>query len=234
MRWTLAGAVAVLLASAALTAADFWQENDFTTWSPQQVEKMLTDSPWAKKATIVLGSLREAGGSGGGFQADGAGFGGGGGAGRGSDGGGGEFNGVRRITATVAWISALPVRQAIARLRAGVDAPVLPDDKRLPEDEAFYVVAVAGLPTRVAQASTRNDVLEKTALRSKRKEPIKPADIRIVPESKQTVRVEFVFPKSNAITLDDKEIEFVTKIGAADIAKKFTLADMMVRGRLAL
>ena len=58
MRCTLAGAVAVLLASAALTAADFWEEKDFTTWSPQQIDKMLTDSPWAKKATIVLGSLR--------------------------------------------------------------------------------------------------------------------------------------------------------------------------------
>lgn len=233
MRCTLAGAVAVLLASAALTAADFWEEKDFTTWSPQQIDKMLTDSPWAKKATIVLGSLREGGGSGGGFQSSGAGFGGGGGA-TDSAGGGGEFSGVRRITATVAWISALPVRQAIARLRAGVDAPVLPDDKRLPEDEAFYVVAVAGMPTRVAQAASRNEVVDKTELKSKRKEPIKPADIRIVPESKETVRVEFVFPKSNAITVDDKEVEFVTKIGPADITRKFTLAEMMVRGRLAL
>ena len=233
MRCTLAGAVAVLLASAALTAADFWEEKDFTTWSPQQIDKMLTDSPWAKKATIVLGSVREGGGSGGGFQSGGAGFGGGGGA-TDSAGGGGEFSGVRRITATVAWISALPVRQAIARLRAGVDAPVLPDDKRLPEDEAFYVVAVAGMPTRVAQAASRNEVVDKTELKSKRKEPIKPADIRIVPESKETVRVEFVFPKSNAITVDDKEVEFVTKIGPADITRKFTLAEMMVRGRLAL
>jgi len=233
MRCTLAGIVAVLLASAALTAAEFWDEKDFTTWSPQQIDRMLTDSPWAKKATIVLGSLREGAGADGGFQSGGAGFGGGGG-GRSSDGGGGEFNGVRRITATVAWISALPVRQAIARLRAGVDAPVLPDDKRLPEDEAFYVVAVAGMPTRVAQAASRNEVVDKTDLKSKRKEPIKPADIRIVPESKETVRVEFVFPRSNAITLDDKEVEFVTKIGAADITRKFTLADMMVRGRLAL
>jgi len=232
MRCTLAGAVAVLLASAALMAADFWEEKDFTTWSPQQIDKMLTDSPWAKKATIVLGSLKE-GGSGGGFQSSGAGFGGGGGA-TDSAGGGGEFSGVRRITATVAWISALPVRQAIARLRAGVDAPVLPDDKRLPEDEAFYVVAVAGMPTRLAQTGSRNEVVEKTELKSKRKEPIKPADVRIVPESKETVRVAFVFPRSNAIALDDKEVEFVTKIGAADITRKFTLADMVVRGRLAL
>jgi hypothetical protein len=235
MRCTLAGtAAAFLLASAALMAAEFWEDKDFTSWSPQQVDRMLTDSPWAKKATIVLGSLREDSASGGGFQGGGAGFGGGGGGGRGGDGSGAEFSGVRRIAATVAWISALPVRQAIARRRAGVDAPVLPDEKNLPEDEAFYVVAVAGMPTRVAQAGTLNEVLDKTALKSKGKAPIKPADIRIVPETKQTVRVEFVFPRSNAITLDDKEIEFVTKMGPADIAKKFTLADMVVRGRLAL
>ena len=232
MRWTLAGTVAVVVASAALTAADFWEENDFTTWSPQQIEKMLTDSPWARKATIVLGSLHEE--ALGNFQGGGAGVGGGGGGARGSDGGGGEFRGIRRITVTVAWISALPMRQAIARRSVGVDAPILPDVQQLPHDEAFYVVAVVGLPTRVAQAGTLNEVLEKTALKSKRKEPIKPADIRVVPDGNQSVRVEFVFPKSNAITPDDKEVEFATKMGAADIARKFTLADMMVRGRLAL
>jgi len=232
MRCALAGTVAVLLASAALIAADFWEDKDFTTWSPQQVEKMLSDSPWAKKATIVLGSLRE-GQASGGFSSGGAGFGGGGG-GRDSDGGGGEFSGVRRITVTVAWISALPVRQAIARLRVGLDAPVLPDDKRMPDDEAFYVVAVAGLPTRVAQAGTLGEVRDKTTLKSRQKEPIKPADIHVVPENKQTVRVEFVFPRSAAFSLDDKEVEFVTKMGAADIAKKFTMADMRVHGRLAL
>jgi hypothetical protein len=232
MRCTLAGIVAVLLASAALTAADFWEEQDFTLWSPQQIEKMLTDSPWAKKATIVVGSLRDAEAPGG-FSSGGAGFGGGGGAARGSDGGGGEFGGVRRINVTVAWISALPVRQAIARLRAGVDAPILPDEKRLPEDEPFYVVAVVGLPIRVVQGGTIDEVRDKTALKT-RKGLIKPEDIRVIPDGNQTVRVEFVFPKSNAIALDDKDVEFVTKMGGADITKKFGLADMTVRGRLAL
>ena len=60
MRCTLAGTVGTwLLAGAALTAADFWQEKDFTVWSAQQVEKMLTDSPWAKRVTVVVGSVRE-------------------------------------------------------------------------------------------------------------------------------------------------------------------------------
>src|SRR5688572_12945399 len=233
MRCTLAGTVAAfLLASAALTAADFWEEKDFTTWSPQQVEKMLTDSPWAKKATIVVGSLREVETSGG-FSSGGAGFGGGGGAAR--DGGGGEFQGVRRITVTVAWVSALPIRQAVARRWIGLDAPVPTDQQRqLSEDEPFYVVAVVGLPIRVVQGGTIDEVRDKTALRSGRKDPIKPEDIRVFPDGDQSVRVEFVFPKTNAIALDDKDVEFVTKMGNADITKKFGLADMMVRDRLAL
>ena len=60
MRRTLVGTVGTwLVASAALMAADFWQEKDFTAWTAPQVEKMLTDSPWARKVTVVIGSLRE-------------------------------------------------------------------------------------------------------------------------------------------------------------------------------
>ena len=78
MRRTLVGTVAIwLVAWAALTAADFWQETDFTAWTAQQVEKMLTDSPWARKVTVVIGSLRE--GTLDGFQAGGTDLGGGGG-----------------------------------------------------------------------------------------------------------------------------------------------------------
>jgi hypothetical protein len=136
---------------------------------------------------------------------------------------------------TVAWLSGLPIRQAVVRRRIGLDAPIPPDEqRRLSEDEPFYVVAVVGLPIRVVQGGTIDEVRGRTALRPTRKEPIKPEDIRVFPDGDQAVRVEFVFPKTNAITLDDKDVEFVTKMGAADITKKFGLADMTVRGRLAL
>ena len=61
MRDRLAGTVGVwLLAGAALVAADFWEEKDFTTWSDKEVEKMLTDSPWAKQVRIIAaGGLNE-------------------------------------------------------------------------------------------------------------------------------------------------------------------------------
>jgi hypothetical protein len=34
--------------------------------------------------------------------------------------------------------------------------------------------------------------------------------------------------------MDDKEVEFTTKLGKVGLTKKFKLADMMVGGRLAL
>ena len=124
MRRTLVGTVSTwLVTCAALTAADFWQEKDFTAWTAQQVEKMLTDSPWTRKVTVVIGGLRE--GALDSFQGGDTGL-GGGGAGRNSE-GNAQVQGVRRVTVTVAWISGLPVRQALVRLQSGQGAQIPPE-----------------------------------------------------------------------------------------------------------
>ena len=141
------------------------------------------------------------------------------------------------MTVSVAWISALPVRQAVLRRRqAGPDAPIPPDQQRqLGEEAPFYTVAVIGLPLRLAmQGGTIDEVKGKTTLKPNRKEPIAPQDIRVLPDGDRSVRIEFLFPKNDAIALDDKEVEFVTKLGNVEVTKKFRLADMTVRGRLAL
>ena len=220
------------LASVALTAADFWEEKEFTAWSNQQVEKLLSDSPWAKKVTVVTGSLRE-GARDDGFQGGGAGFGGGGGPAR--DGDAGEFQQIRRVPLTVTWTSALPVRQALVRRRIGPYAPIPPDlQRQLSEDEPFYTVVVIGLPLRMtARMGTIDDVRAKTALTPNGKERIAPAEIRAAKDD-QLVRVEFLFPKTRAITPEDKEVEFVTTLIGVEVKRKFRLADMMVRGRLLL
>ena len=44
----------------------------------------------------------------------------------------------------------------------------------------------------------------------------------------------FRFPKTDPISLDDKEVEFTTKIGTMTIRRKFKLSDMKVRGQLEL
>ncbi len=242
MRCTLAATVGTwLLAWAALTAADFWREKDFTVWSAQQVEKMLTDSPWAKRVTVVVGSLREE--AIGGFQSGDSSPGGGAvclsadcGAPGTTNSGSAEFQRVRRVTVLVAWISASPFRQALLRGQTGLNVPIPLDQQRqLREDGPYYTLAVIGLPLRLAgQGGTIDELKTKTALKPNRKDRIAPADIRVSSDGDQSVRVEFLFPKANAIALDDKEVEFITKLGNLELTKKFKLADMRVAGQLAL
>ena len=244
MRRTLVGTVGTwLVASAVLAGADFWQEKDFKAWTAPQVEKMLTDSPWVKKVTVVIGSLRE--GSLDGFQGGDVGL--GGGAGRNPE-DGTQVQGVRRVTVTVAWISGLPVRQAMVRMQSGLGAGIAPDQQRqLSQDEPLYTLAVVGLPLRgrAILLGTIDEIKARTALKPARKDRIPPEDVRVlsVPawtlgrsfkDGDQFVRVEFLFPKTSAIALDDKEVEFSTKLGDVELTKKFKLADMMVRGQLAL
>jgi hypothetical protein len=44
----------------------------------------------------------------------------------------------------------------------------------------------------------------------------------------------FVFPKTPAFVLDDKEVEFSTKLGALVVKYKFRLKDMLFNGQLDL
>ena len=44
----------------------------------------------------------------------------------------------------------------------------------------------------------------------------------------------FLFPKTDVITLDDKDVELVTRLGNDEVKKKFKLADMVFGGQLAL
>lgn len=49
-----------------------------------------------------------------------------------------------------------------------------------------------------------------------------------------TALVVFAFPKTEAITLEDKEVELVSRIGQYNLKKKFKLKDMVVDGELAI
>ena len=65
------------------------------------------------------------------------------------------------------------------------------------------------------------------------KTPIMPVQVQLGVVEK-TVLVYFVFPKSDAIVLEDKDVEFVSKVGPMEFKKKFKLADMVMDGKLTL
>ncbi len=225
MRRNLAGTLGVwLLACAALAAADFWEEKDFTTWSDKEAAKMLTDSPWAKKAVVMLGGLNPEAPAG--FQGGAV-----------PECGGAQFQGIRRFDVTVAWSSALPLKQALIRLRVGLDTAIPAEGQEmLDKEELFYTLSVVNLPQPFSALTQMQDAVQAaTMLKRKNGDSIAPAEIGFFRESEQTIQVVYQFPKSDAITLDDEEVEFITKLGPDnEIKKKFKLKDMVFGGQLAL
>ena len=70
-----------------------------------------------------------------------------------------------------------------------------------------------------------------TQLVRKGKDPIAPANI--VVNSGASV-VYFVFPKTDVISEDDKDVEFRMNIGRIQVKEKFSLKDMHFSGKLEL
>ena len=237
MRKLLGTGAVWLVASTALLAADFWAEKDFTSWSDKEVEKMLTDSPWAKKATIVMGGLTTAADSTFFIESDPF------QAGIGTDMpeprcGGEQFQRIRRVKATVTWASALPVKLALVRRLIRMDEPFPAEDQeRLTREDSFYTVAVVGLPAQFYALEPLLDTVKAhTMLRRGDKAPIMPANVQLFRnEADQSVLVEYKFPKTEALTMDDADVDFITTLGTTnEIRERFKLDEMVFADQLAL
>jgi hypothetical protein len=222
----LAGTAALwVVIGAGLWAADFWETKDFLTWTDKEVEKIITDSPWAQKVNVVIqsgpavptstGPLRGEGGA----TDDGG--------GRGGRGGGG---GVQQLRLTMTWRSSLPIKQAVVRGSVGQGGIVnTPTQAVLDQKETFYVVTISGVPRNYTrQTANLKDV---TVIRRDKKPDIVVTDVR-VEQDQGNLLLGFFFPRTDAITMDDKEVEVFTKLGEVEIKKKFKPKDMMFHGQL--
>jgi hypothetical protein len=253
MRCALALVVFLSLAGAPVWAEDFWLKTKFTEWSDKDVQKMLRDSPWARPVSVQLGG-GGMGGMGGGGGRGGRGGGGGGadisaapsasddlgggmggmGGGRGR-GGGQSMESIPSHTVTVRWLTALPVRQALARMRFGKEAGTSPEAaKMLQPEERRYVVGLADLPPQLLMRSNPAELKSKATLRVKGREPLVATEA--VPERGQRgATLYLVFPRPGfPITLDDKDVEVVLKLTSVEIKRRFRLKDMLFDGRLEL
>jgi hypothetical protein len=154
----------------ALFAADFWKTKDSTLWNSEEINKLLSDSPWARAKTVQpqqstpqRGMGRRGGGfgfpggggyPGGGYPGGGGGYpNGGGGYPGGSNGGGSNGDGSQSgpMNLTIRWDSAAPVQQALMRQGAG-QADEL--KAATTATEKYYVVEVLGL--RLPQGRSRS------------------------------------------------------------------------------
>jgi hypothetical protein len=221
-RW-MAAALLWTLGAASLAATNFWEAKAYTEWSEKEVEELLTDSPWARKLSVVIPIPPRAGGD------DATGRGGGRG---GDDGGGGRGFPVPspQLKLAITWRSAMPVRQALIRLPNGASNAAV-DQRPLLERPEFYIVTIAGVPARFSRATATAGTT--SFLRRGKKMPIALAQGGLQQDG-ATLTLVFAFPRTDPITLDDKEVEFVTTLGTIEIKKKFSLKEMVVSGQLEL
>jgi hypothetical protein len=223
---------------------DFWNSKDPAQWSDKETTQILTHSPWAKQASIESqgnqGRMAQPGAMGGG-RGMGGGMGGGGmGGGRGTGGGMGQDNGggwggdgMQNVHALVRWESALPVAAA--------------EKKSAPAEAAqSYIISVSGLPVRQNNNNANADddsertermsgmIKQYTSLDRKGKVSIEPDRVDFT-EEVDGGTWRFSFPRSgNAITAEDKDVTFMTKVGRVSLKAKFVLKEMMYKDQLAL
>ena len=157
------------------------------------------------------------------------------------------------ITATIRWQTALPVREALLR-QAGVPKT---DESQvaasLTAPVTNYVIAVLGLPETLPSRGGRygrstdddrdrdrdkdrdadrlDQLKSATYLTRKDRASLYPEKVE---RDKDGVTILFTFPRTTPISLDDKEVEFVTRYGPLEIKHKFKLKDLVYQGRLEL
>ena len=234
-----------------LLAADAWQTKTFNEWSDKDVNKILTNSPWAHTVTVGGGpaSGPETGPPGRDIPGSRPG---------GLDAGSGppvmapgdptdqdpgrsrrpsdsaDSIGERSVPLTVLWQSALPVKQALARRKYGAEAATSSESKQFLDEHSTYLVAVSGLPPALTQGSRGKAMLiQRTTLAAKGKEPLRPTDVVFGPPGK-LLQVVFVFPRTAPFTMEDKDVEFSTQFGATAVRYRFRLKDMLFHGALEL
>jgi hypothetical protein len=263
----------------AFGAKEFWETKPSSEWSSEEIDRMLTKSPWAKEAVVsynggpggfgggdsTAGQRRGTGGGIGDGGIGGGGIGGGipgiggiggiggrggGGIDRGGPGGGGprgddpRGSGRQQFHGTVRWESARPVQEA---LRSGSS-----EEGTHPDFEKYYVINLLGdLPMmgggrRRGDNSSSDD--DDPAQKERRLEMLKeftklehkdgPVLLEKIEQGSRIGRpgpgTLFYFSKLDGISLDDKQVTFVTKLGPIDVRTRFTLKDMVYRGKLAL
>jgi hypothetical protein len=216
--------LAALAAVVTAWAAQPWSKEP-SQWTTADVQKILTDSPWAQQAMASFGKPLEPDdmpvtpppGAQGGVAGS-----------RGVtdgrwDGGVARNTGVGQtpeLPVTIRWDSAEPVLHARERTCGCI----------LQRSRGYWIT-VLGLATR----GPLDDAQKEAFLANTRLMPRgRTAMIPISVDVDQSGAAHFQFSREQPITLADKEVTFVTRFGSIRVEKKFRLKDMTYKGELAL
>ena len=239
-----------LAAQIVLPAEDFWIAKEPAQWTAAEIKKMVTDSPWAKEA-IVNASARASGGP---MQREGAAPPGWFGA---KDDPDARANASPTPKILVRWESALPVSEACdkgglekhlfscaAKLwsMAGLAAKFTEYQKN------FYIVSMSHYPKlrtapgdapehsaagKAALERMGQRLQQSTQIKRSGKAPMRPTQVLVLPAG-PTMRVEVFFPRTEAITLEDREVVFESAGEMLNVTAKFNLNKAVYKGKLEL
>jgi hypothetical protein len=199
---------------------EFWDEKQPADWTKDEIQELLTKSPWARDATVSYYSgpgnagrqtMNRRGGvvnmPGGGASP------------------GGTSVGQQQYKAIVRWETALPVR--LASHSKSTDDPA-----------ANYILNLIGDVPMLgghkdedgAQIEQRTEMLKEYTRLDRKHDPIFLAKV-VFPSPSETL---FYFPRTDTIFADDKTVTFTTKLGPIEVKVKFTLREMTYHGKLEL
>jgi hypothetical protein len=250
-----AAAVGAMVAAVTLFAGEPWNSKDPSAWTRQDIERLLTASPWVQQAGATFSLAAEDP-----SQAPPptppdaqAGLGGPVNTGPRWDGGVGRSKGPDpTLNVLIRWDSARPVREALQRSSADLD------QKDVAEHAATdYIISIVGLVPagryrsvgRPASDSRSDDSDDSRNVDARNPEEMLESLMsasRLVPKGKPgfspedakldavTGTLHIFFPRTNPITAADKEVTFMTRYGALTIQKRFRLKDMSYHGNLEL
>jgi hypothetical protein len=191
--------------------SDFWNKEDPARWTSAEIQRLLTDSPWAKGIDVHL----EGEGPGANTERSS------GRLGRSANTSVPNPELKPKFPGTVRWASAKPILTALKM--------------ELPHELAgHYVISVSGVPViSGTSADDSFDALKQVSfLQMKGKDAIQPGIIQAHPDDTSTVLFGFL-PSMVDVSME-KAVNFSTKLGPLDVRAKFNLKEMRYRGELSL
>jgi len=235
-RWWLG--LVMVFAFASLWAGEFWEEKPYSEWTAKEAQKLMTDSPWARRVEMRMSepgwnprSVREGEATATSEPAEGGAM--------PSESRAETGLGDRFKTYVVQWWSARILRQAAVRFRQLQGrVPAEQVEQFLAQRPNHYILVVFGPGLRGMQALDAEELKAKSYLKV-RKQKVAPAWVNFLPgPEKQLSGVEFYFPREvegqPLISAEEKSAEFSCELGKEIIRTKFNLSKMKVAGELDL
>jgi hypothetical protein len=213
-------ALVAVAAPPLLVGAEFWHDKEPSQWSATEIRQMVTDSPWAAQGDVIVPA------------------------------------GAVKPRVLVRWESAAPVIEACDK--GGLEPHLYSCVSKIwsmaglgakfeSARNDFYVISLSHYPKPIggvrapehspaAQAGLERfgaKLRETTVLKRAGKPPLSPDYVLVFPAG-PTIRVQFFFPRSQEIVLEDEMLLFESVSEAVEVRSRFNLRKMIYKSVLEL